>query len=393
MGKENPFKKLEQLHYLGADGGVNPPITDSSTFVFESAETMAETFEKDTGNYLYARHSTPTSGYLSKSLATMEATEAAQVTASGMGAISSVILQLCKTGDHVICGRTVYGGTYALLKNFVSKLGIATTFVDTSQKEFIEAAIQPNTRLIICETLSNPMLEVANLPMMAQLAKAHGLKLVVDNTFAPLVVTPHLHGADVVIHSLTKYVNGSGDTIGGVVCGTEDFINQLRDVNSGATMLLGPTMDNFRAAQILKNLQTLHVRIIQHSHNAQYLATKFEEAGFKVSYPGLKSHPFYKTLKALGNPEFGNGGMFTIDAGTKKRAFALMEEWQKVGIGTLAVSLGHHKTLFSSPGTGTSSEIPEKERLEMGLTDSLVRFSTGLDLHIEDTWNNIKKTL
>lgn len=382
-----PANNIQDLQYFGEFGGVNPSISDSSTYTFLSAKTMFDTFEGNAdGCYLYSRHSSPSNLYLGEALAAMEGTETANVTASGMGAITPVILQLCGSGDHVISSRTIYGGTYAFLKNFTPRLGITTSFVDITNLEAIEKAITKSTKIIFCESVSNPLLEVADLKALAELAKKHTLKLVVDNTFSPLSISPIQLGADIVIHSLTKFINGSSDTVGGVVCGTQDFINELRSVNDGACMLLGSTMDSLRAASILKNLRTLHIRMQQHSKNGLYLAEKFENAGLRTVYPGLKSHPSHELFKRMMNVQYGFGGMMTIDVGTLDKANELMELMQKRNLGYLAVSLGFYKTLFSAPGSSTSSEIPEDEQKEMGLSNGLIRFSIGLDADIERTY-------
>jgi methionine-gamma-lyase len=389
--KFKPADKIQDLQYFGEFGGVNPSISDSSTYTFLSAKTMFDTFEGNAdGCYLYSRHSTPSNLYLGEALAAMEGTETAHVSASGMGAITPVILQLCGAGDHIVSSRTIYGGTYAFLKNFTPRLHIQTSFVDITKLEVVEAAITENTKVLYCETVSNPLLEVADIEALAKLAKKHHLKLVVDNTFSPLSVSPAILGADIVIHSLTKFINGSSDTVGGVVCGTQEFIDQLRNVNDGASMLLGSTMDSLRASSILKNLRTLHIRMKQHSHNAAYLAKKFEEDGLKTVYPGLQSHPSHELFNSMMHSEYGYGGMLTIDAGSTGKANQLMELMQHKNVGYLAVSLGFYKTLFSSPGSSTSSEIPEEEQQAMGLSEGLIRFSIGLDNHIERTYDVIK---
>jgi methionine-gamma-lyase len=394
MKEFNPADKIQDLQYFGEFGGVNPSISDSSTYTFLSAKTMFDTFEGNAeGCYLYSRHSSPSNLYLDKAIAAMEGTEAANVSASGMGAITPTLLQLCGNGDHIVSSRTIYGGTYAFLKNFTPRFGIKTTFVDITKLDVVEAAITANTKVIYCETVSNPLLEVADISGLAKLAIKHNLKLVVDNTFSPLSVAPAKMGADVVIHSLTKYINGSSDTVGGVACGTREFINNLKDVNSGASMLLGPTMDSLRSASVMKNLRTLHIRMKQHSYNAMYLATKFENDGLKVVYPGLESHPSHKLYSSMINPEYGFGGMMTVDVGTIDKANELMELMQDRNLGYLAVSLGFYKTLFSAPGTSTSSEIPLDEQKEMGLTDGLIRFSIGLDNDIERTYQMMKECM
>ena len=392
--KYKPADRIQDLQYFGEFGGVNPSISDSSTYTFLSAKTMFDTFEGNAeGCYLYSRHSSPSNLYLGEALAAMEGTETANVSASGMGAITSALLQLCKNGDHIVCSRTVYGGTYAFLKNFAPQLGIETTFVDITKVEAVENAIQPNTKVVYCESVSNPLLEIADIPTLSSIAQVHNLKLVIDNTFSPLSISPAKLGAHVVIHSLTKFINGSSDTVGGVVCGTKDFINDLRNVNDGAAMLLGPTMDSLRAASILKNLRTLHIRMKQHSKNAMVLAEKFQQDGFRTVYPGLPSHPGHELFKNMMNEDYGFGGMLTIDVGSLEKANELMELMQEQNLGYLAVSLGFYKTLFSAPGSSTSSEIPEEEQQQMGLSDGLIRFSIGLDNDIERTYELMKKCM
>ena len=385
--KFKPANNIQDLQYFGEFGGVNPSISDSSTYTFLSAKTMFDTFEGNTdGCYLYSRHSSPSNLYLSEALAAMEGTETANVSATGMGAITPTILQICGAGDHIVSSRTIYGGTYAFLKNFTPKIGIETSFVDITKLDVVEAAITKKTKMIYCETVSNPLLEVADIKALSVLAKKHNLQLVVDNTFSPLSISPAQLGADIVIHSLTKFINGSSDTMGGVICGTTDFINSQKSVIDGASMLLGASMDSMRAASILKNMRTLHIRVKQHSKNASYLAEKFEADRLKTVYPGLKSHPSHEVFKSMMNEEYGFGGMLTIDTGSLDKANALMELMQERNLGYLAVSLGFYKTLFSAPGTSTSSEIPLDEQKEMGLTDGLIRFSIGLDNDIERTY-------
>ena len=392
--KFKPANKIQDLQYFGEFGGVNPSISDSSTYTFLSAKTMFDTFEGNAdGCYLYSRHSSPSNLYLGKALAAMEGTEAANVTASGMGAITAVLLQLCGNGDHIVSSRTIYGGTYAFLKNFIPRMGIDTSFVDITKLDIIEAAITPNTKVIYCESVSNPLLEVADIKGLTDIAKRHNLKLVVDNTFSPLSISPAKLGADVVIHSLTKFINGASDTVAGVVCGTQKFIDELRNVHDGACMLLGATMDSLRSASVLKNLRTLHVRMQQHSYNANYLASKFENDGLKTVYPGLTSHPSHELFKSIMNSEYGFGGIMTIDVGSLEKANQLMEMMQMKNLGYLAVSLGFYKTLFSAPGTSTSSEIPEEEQKKMGLSDGLIRFSIGLDADIERTYKTMRECM
>lgn len=393
MSKESA-NQIQDLQFFGEYGGINPSITDSSTFTFMSARSMEELFEIEReGCYLYSRHTNPMNAYLGQALASLEGTEAAHVAGSGMGSISSVILQLCNSGDEIVAARTIYGGTYAFFKNFLPKFNIKVNFVDITNLEKVETAINQNTKMIYCEGISNPLLEIANILELSKISKAKNLKLVVDNTFSPFVLKPKELGADIVIHSLTKFINGSSDTLGGVVCASKEFISQMIDVNSGAAMLLGPVMDGLRAASILKNIHTLHLRMKKHSENAMFIAKKLEESGVRVVYPGLESHRSYGLISELHQKEYGYSGLLTIDAENHERANTLMELMQEENIGYLAVSLGFYKTLFSSPGSSTSSEIPEDEQAEMGLSSGLVRMSIGLDEDIERTWQRMQKCL
>lgn len=385
---------LQDLQYFGEYGGVNPSISDSSTYTFLSAKTMFDTFEGNTeGCYLYSRHSSPSNLYLGEALAALEGTETANVTASGMGAISAVILQLCNAGDHIVSSRTIYGGTYALMKNFLKKFNIGISFVDTTNLDSVAKSITPKTKMLYCESVSNPLLEVADLQALSKLAKKHDIPLVVDNTFSPLSISPAKLGADIVIHSLTKFINGTSDCVAGAVCGTKEFCLGLKDVNNGAGMLLGSTLDSLRASSILKNMRTLHIRMKKHSENAMYLSKNFEKDGLRVVYPGLKSHVGHEVMKKQYNMEYGFGGLLTLDVGSLEKANALMELMQKKHLGYLAVSLGFYKTLFSAPGTSTSSEIPMEEQIEMGLSNGIIRFSIGLDDHIDRTYMAMKDCL
>lgn len=386
----DPSSKIQDYQVFGEFGDVNPSITDSSTYTFLSPSTMKEIFTHDIeGCFLYSRHWNPINKYLSRALAALEDTESAQVTASGMAAISSTILQLCKCGDEIVSSRTIYGGTYALFKNFLPKFGVKVRFVNIADLEAVRDAINDNTRLIYCESISNPLLEVANTPALAEVAHSYGLKLVVDNTFSPMVLSPSRLGADIVIHSLTKFINGTSDCVAGCICATEEFIHQLTDVNSGACMLLGPVLDSLRSSSILKNLHSLHIRMKKHSENALYLAEKLSQLGIKTYYPGLKTHKNHELMNRLMNTGFGYGGMLVIDLEEEALADQLMQKMQEEKVGYLAVSLGYFKTLFSAPGNSTSSEIPKQQQQEMGISSGMIRLSVGLDNDIERSFNRI----
>lgn len=394
MKKFDPSTSIHDYLVFGEFGDVNPSITDSSTFTFLSTKTMEESFQHETeGCFLYSRHWNPINKFLSNALARLEDAEAAQVTSSGMGAISSTVLQICSAGDEIVSERTIYGGTYAFFKNFLPKLGITVKFVDMQKPEMVELALTEKTKMIYAESISNPLLEITDIPAISRIAKAQNIKLVVDNTFSPMIISPLRLGADIVIHSMTKYINGSSDCVAGCICSSAEFINSLTDVNSGATMLLGPVLDSLRAASILKNLHTLHIRMRKHSENAMFLAEEFEKLGIKVYYPGLRSNKQYDLINELMNEGFGYSGMLAIDTGSYEKACALMELMQNEKVGYLAVSLGYFKTLFSCPGHSTSSEIPEEEQKAMGLTEGLVRFSIGLDGDITISAERIKKCM
>lgn len=394
MHHYDPSSEIQDYLVFGEYGDVNPSITDSSTYTFLNPNTMNELFEHEIeGCFLYSRHWNPTNKYLAEALAKLEASESAIVTASGMGAISCAILQLCSSGDEVVSSRTIYGGTYAFFKNFLPKFGITVKFVNTQDLDAVKSAITEKTKVIYCEAVSNPLLEIADIPRLSEIANKHNIKLMVDNTFSPIFISPIKLGAHIVIHSLTKFINGTSDCVAGCVCSTHEFISQLTDINSGASMLLGPVLDSYRAASILKNLHSLHIRIKKHSENAMYLAENLEKLGCKVFYPGLQNHTGNELLREIMNEGFGYGGMLAIDAGTTEKANELMAKMQMEKVGYLAVSLGYFKTLFSSPGHSTSSEIPEEERKAMGLSEGLVRISIGLDNDIKKTFERIKKCL
>lgn len=392
--KDNPAVNLQKSMHLSPYDGVNPSISDSSTFAFSKGDVMVDTFEgKTEGCFLYSRHWNPTNHELSDALAAMEGTGAGWVTGSGMAAITSTILQICNSGDHIISSITTYGGTYAFFNNYLPKFNIDVSFVNITDLEAVKKAIRPNTKLIYTETVTNPLLQISDIPELAQITKRHDLKLVVDNTFTPMIFSPYKLGADVVVYSMTKFINGKSDCVAGAICSSNEFIESLIDVHSGTAMLLGPVLDPWRSANIHKNLFTLHIRLQKHSENATYLAKKFKENGLKVVYPGLEEHPGHELMKKMMNPQFGYGGMISIDLETTELANKLMVAMQEKGIGYLAVSLGYFKTLFSNSGKSTSSEIPESMQKEMGLSEGLIRFSVGLDPDIEFSWQIIREIL
>ena len=391
MEKFDPAQRIQDLLQFDEFGGVNPAITDSSTFTFLDPETMTETFLGHTeGCFLYSRHWNPSNKFLADALAAMENTEAAWVTASGMSAITCSILQLCNAGDHVITSVTTYGGTFAFLRNYLPKFHIEVSFVDITDLIEVEKAIRPNTKIIYTESVTNPLMQVSDIPSLAAISKKYGLLLMVDNTFSPMIITPARLGADIVVYSMTKFINGKNDCVAGAICGSTDFINALSNVNDGTAMLLGPVLDPMRSSSILKNLHTLHIRMKQHSNNALYVAGEFQKLGLSVRYPGLADHPQHVLMNALMNKDYGYGGMVAIELGSSRLANEFMRILQMEGVGYVAVSLGYFKTLFSNSGKSTSSEVPEELQRKMGLSEGLVRFSIGLDQCIEHSFEKMK---
>jgi len=390
----DPATRIQDMLMFDEFGGVNPSITDSSTFTFLDPETMTETFQGHTeGCFLYSRHWNPSNKFLAEALAAMEGTESAWVTASGMSAITCAILQLCKAGDHLITSVTTYGGTFAFLRNYLPRFHIDVTFVDITDLESVEREIRPNTRLIYTETLTNPLLQVSDIPSLSAIARKHSLLLMVDNTFTPMMVSPARLGADIVVYSLTKFINGKNDCVAGAICGSAAFVNDLSNVNDGTAMLLGPVLDPMRSSSILKNLHTLHVRMKLHSSNAMMVASGFEALGLKVRYPGLPADPQHLLMQSMLNEGYGFGGMVTLDVGTVATANEFMRQMQMEGVGYLAVSLGYFKTLFSNSGRSTSSEVPEEVQRRIGLSEGLVRFSIGLDNDIARSFGKMKDCL
>jgi len=397
----DPVERLATLrHEFGEHGGVNMSIEASTTFTVMEAGTMPEIFQgrlgPDAGGcFLYGRHFNPTVYVLGRQLAALEGTEAGYCTASGLGAISCALLGCLEQGDHVVASDTLYGGTWAMLAEFFpKKCGIETSFVDINDADAVAAACNERTRVVYTESLSNPTLRVANLPMLADIAHANGAKLIVDNTFTPLAITPIDHGADVVVHSLTKFVNGASDFIAGAVCGTGDFISSLMDLHMGPLMILGPTMDPQVAHSISLRIPHLPIRMVEHASRALVFAERLQEAGVTVSYPGLKAHPDHELFCRIGRSEYGFGGLLTIDAGSGERAESLMDDLQNTeGFGFMAVSLGYFDTLMSCSASSTSSELSDDALRAAGIAPGLLRMSIGFTGSSEQRWQQLERAL
>lgn len=400
MIKRNPIEALAHLrHEFGEHGGVNMSIEASSTFTVLEPGTMPEMFEglkgHDAGCYLYGRHFNPTVYNLGLQLAALEGTEAAYCTASGMGAISATVLALCRAGDHIVASNAVYGGTYALLHDFLpEKSGITTSFVDITDLEAVRGAITSDTKVIYAESIANPTLRVADIPKLAGIAHKAGAKLVIDNTFSPLILSPAALGADVVVHSITKFISGMSDVIAGAVCGTNEFIESLMDLHKGTLMLLGPTMDPKVASKLSLRIPHLPLRMAAHGERAQALAELLDQSGIDVSYPGLEGHVDHALLKGLRCPDYGYGGILTVDMGDAEAANSLMSLLQnKYRFGFMAVSLGYFDTLMSCSGSSTSSELTDEDKSAAGISPGLVRMSIGYTGTLQQRWQQLHGAL
>ncbi|KXZ56136.1 hypothetical protein GPECTOR_1g115 [Gonium pectorale] len=311
-----------------------------------------------------------------------------------MAAISSTLLALCNTGDHIVASNTIYGGSHALLKTFLpTKAAISTTFVDITDLDAVRAALRARpTKVLYTEVVSNPTLRVADLRSLADLAHGSGAVLVVDNTFTPFVVTPRRFGADVVIHSLTKFVSGASDIIAGAVCGSAAFISSLTDFHAGPCMLLGPTMDPKVASELALRLPHLALRMQEHGRRAAAYAARLQALGAAVTYPGLASHPQHGLMAAQANPGYGSGGLMGIDLGSPARANAFMERLQnRHGFGFMAVSLGYFDSLMSLSAASTSSELSSADMAASGIGRGYVRLSVGVTGSLEERWRQLEE--
>ncbi|CAL0333006.1 unnamed protein product [Lupinus luteus] len=387
-------------HEFGEHGGVNMSIETSATFTVLEPETMGRMFSGELGPdqdyFIYSRHFNPTVMNLSRKIAALEGTEAAYCTASGLSAISAVLLQLVSSGGHIVAGSAIYGGTHSLLTHFLPRVcNITTTFVDITDLEKVEdAIIEGKTNVLYFETISNPSLRVANIPELSRLGHSKGLKVVVDNTFAPMVVSPARLGADVVVHSVSKFISGGADIIAGAVCGPASLLNSMMDLHNGALMILGPTMNPKVAFELSERIPHLSLRMKEHSNRALVYATRLEKLGLKVIYPGLESHPQHEILKSIANKGYGYGGLLGIDMETEEKANKFMSYLQNhAQFGFLAVSLGYYETLLSCSGSSTSSELNEEEKKYAGISPGLIRVSVGYVGTLEQKWSQLEKAV
>ena len=401
MKNHNPVESLATTrHEFGEHGGVNMSVEASTTFTVMHSDTMPEIFggkkgPDQGGCYLYGRHFNPTVYTLGKQLAALEGTEAAYCTASGMSAISATLMQLCDAGDHIVSSNAVYGGTYALMHDLLPpKTGITSSLVDITDLAAVENAITPRTRVIYTESMANPTLRVADIPRLSAIAKRYGIKLVVDNTFSPLILSPIKLGADIVVHSMTKFISGASDYIAGAICADADFIQQLMDLHTGMLMILGPTMDPQVAFNINLRIPHLPLRMIEHGQRTQVFAERLQSMGIKVCYPGLPDHPDHALMSELYCPDYGYGGVLTMDMGTVEHANELLDLLQnEYQFGYVAVSLGYFDTLMSCSGSSTSSELTDVDKKAAHISPGLVRLSIGYTGTTEQRWTQLSEAL
>ena len=385
-------KAIHGGHQPNQYGALSTPIYQTSTFVFDNAKQGGDRFALKEDGYIYSRLGNPTNTSLEEKLALLEGTEAAISTASGIGAISAAMWTALKAGDHVVASDTLYGCTFAYLNHGLTRYGVEVTFCDASDPENIRKAMQENTRVVSLETPANPSLKINDIEAISKIAHENKNCLVfVDNTFCtPYIQRPTELGADVVIHSGTKYLNGHGDVISGFVCGTKEFIDNVRFF--GIKDMTGANLSPFDAFLIIRGLKTLAIRMDRHCANAMKVAEFLEShpAVEKVYYPGLKSFPQYELAKKQMKLP---GGMVAFELkGGLEEGIKVMDN---VKLCKLAVSLGDAESLIEHPASMTHSPYSAEERAEAGISDSLVRLSVGLEdaTDIIEDLNNVLNML
>lgn len=374
-------------HATQHQGSLAPPIFQTSTFVFDSAETGAARFAGEQEGYIYSRLSNPTVAMLEERIAAMENGEKGLAFGSGMAAVSAILLGLTKTGDHVLCSEGVYGCTFGLLQLMEEKYHITHNFHSMDDEDSIRSAITDHTSVIYIESPINPTMKLVDLEMIARIAKEFGIPVVVDNTFSsPYLQRPLDLGCDVVIHSATKYLCGHGDVIGGLAVGKKELMSHLAMTTQKD---IGGVMSPFDAWLLLRGIKTLPVRMDRHCDNAKKLANLLKEHPFvsKVLFPGDCDFPQYE----LANKQMSNsGGLISFEVkGDKATAQKFMNTLRLIKI---AVSLGDAETLIQHPSTMTHAVVPEENRKQMGISDQLLRLSVGLEAW-EDIWADLEQGL
>lgn len=370
-------------------GALATPIYQTSTFMFETAEQGGRRFAGEENGYIYTRLGNPSNTPVEEKLAMLEGAEAAMSMGSGMGAVTSAIWTAVKSGDHIIAAETLYGCTFAFLSHGITRAGVEVTFVDTKNPENVKNAMRPNTKVVYLETPANPTLDIADIEAISEIAHVNEDCLVmVDNTFCtPYLQKPLALGADVVIHSATKYLNGHGDVIAGFVVGTKAFIDQVRFF--GVKDMTGATLSPFDAFLINRGMKTLHIRMERHCENAMVVAEFLKNHPMveSVCYTGFEEHPQYELVKKqMSLP----GAMITFEVkGGLEKGRRVMNN---VHLCVLAVSLGDAETLIQHPASMTHSPYTPEERAKAGISDGLIRLSVGLE-NPEDIIADLKHAL
>ena len=345
----------------------------TSSYVFESAAMAAKYFSNEVQGNVYSRYTNPTVRSFEKRLAAMEGAEQGVATASGMSATLSVIMALLQSGDHIVCSQDVFGSTRVMMDKYIAKFGVSVTYVPLVDLNAWQAAILPNTKMLFCETPSNPLSEIADLEALSAVAKSAEALLVVDNCFCtPVLQKPLQWGADIVVHSATKYIDGQGRCLGGAVVGSAALMEQVE----GFLRAAGPTMSPFNAWVFLKGLETLRIRMQAHSANADALANWLQEhpAVTKVYYSGLANHPGH-TLAKKQQSDFGGVVAFDV-AGGQAAAWRVIDSTEML---SLTANLGDAKTTIVHPATTTHGRLSDEQRLEAGIGDGLIRVAVGLE--------------
>jgi len=365
-------------HTRTPEGEHSEAIFPTSSFVFASAAEAAARFSGDQAGNIYSRFTNPTVRTFEQRLAALEGAECCVATSSGMAAILSTCLGLLKTGDHIVSSRSIFGSTTMLFTNYLAKLGIETSFVDLTDIAEWEAAIRPQTRLLFLETPSNPLTELADIQQLADLAHQHDCLLAVDNCFCtPALQLPLKHGADIVIHSATKFLDGQGRCVGGAVLGKKDLVGEHV---FGFLRTAGPTMSPFNAWVFLKGLETLSLRMRAHSANALALAQWLEHQPQvqRVFFPGLESHDQHQLAKTQ---QSGFGGLLSFELkGGKQAGWNLIDATQLVSI---TANLGDTKTTITHPASTTHNRLSDEQLEQAGISEGLIRVAVGLE-DIED---------
>lgn len=369
-------KAIHAGHRKDQYGALATPIHQTATFIFDSADQGGRRFALEEGGYIYSRLGNPTCTQLEEKVALLEGAEAAVATASGMGAISAAFWTLLKAGDHVVAAKTLYGCTFAYLNHGLTRFGVEMTFVDTTDPENVRKALRPNTKIVYLESPANPTLEIADIEAISRIAHTvEGCVVMVDNTFCtPYIQRPIELGADIVVHSGTKFLNGHGDVIAGFVAGTEEYITNVRLF--GIKDMTGASMSPFDAFLIIRGLKTLEIRMEKHCANAQTVAEFLEQhpAVEKVYYPGLKSFGQYELAQRMMSLP-GAVIAFELKGGIEEGKTVM----DSVALCKLAVSLGDAETLIQHPASMTHSPYSPEERAEAGITDGMVRLAVGLE--------------